>query len=155
MESDLDVAEARVAASTAELAAMEAELAALEDRASIIDAEIAHQAALQDHLTDMGNLKQDMIALETDNRVRRLEDQEAKNELDNENRMALSELSLEHARTTQEIKEAETYDEWSVLFARLDAMKRIMEANIDAATTRQQTSIVTELTHAISTGGNG
>jgi len=155
MEADLDVAEARVAVSTAELAAMEAELATLEARGAIIDAEIARQAALQDHLTDMGTLKQDMIALETDNRVRRLADQEAKNELGNENRLALSELSLEHARTTQEIKEAETYDEWSVLFARLDAMKRIMEANIDAATTRQQTSIVTELTHAISTGGNG
>jgi len=155
MEAELDVAEARVSVSMTELEAMEAELAALEARGAIIDAEIARQATLQDHLADMGNLKQDMIALEMDNRVRRLENQEAKNELDNENRMALSELSLEHARTAQTIKEAETYDEWSVLFARLDAMKRIMEANIDAATTRQQTSIVTELTHAISTGSNG
>jgi len=155
MEADLDVAEARVAASTAELAAMEAALAALEDRASIIDTEIAHQAALQEHLTAMGNLKQDMIALETDNRVRRLADQEAKNELGNENRLALSDLSLEHARSVQRIKAEETYADWSVMYARLDALQRIMEANIDAATTRQQTSIVTELTHAISTGGNG
>jgi len=155
MGAELDLAEARVEVATAELAAMEAELAALEERWTSIDAEIANQAALQQHMTAMSGMKQDMISLETDARIRRLEDQVAKNELANENRLALSDLSIDHALSDQRNKEAETDADRSLMYARLDALRRIMEANIDAATTRQQTSIVTELTHAISTGGNG
>jgi len=153
MEADLDVAEASVAAATAELAAMEAELAALEDRTAIIDAEIAHQAALQDHMTTIGSLKEEMIVLETANKTRRLEDAVTKNEITNDNKLATSELAIEHAESDKRIKEAETDADRSIMYARLDALHRVMEANIDAATTRQQTNIVTELTHAISTGG--
>jgi len=152
MEADLDGAEARVAASMAELAAMEAELAALEDRTAIIDVEIAHQAALQEHITTMGGLKQEMIALETANKTRRLEDTVTKNEIANDNKLALSELAIVHAESDQRVQETETQEARSTMYTRLDAVQRIMDANIDAATTRQQTNIVTELTHAISTG---
>jgi len=100
----------------------------------------------------MGGLKQEMIALETANKTRRLEDTVTKNEIANDNQLALSELAIVHAESDQRVQETETQEARSTMYTRLDAVQRIMDANIDAATTRQQTNIVTELTHAISTG---
>lgn len=152
MEAELEAATANVAAAQAELEAMEAELAAIEAREAILDAEIAHQASLQAHVAAMGGLKQNMISLETDARVRRLEDSVTKNELVNANRLDMADLEIEHAESSQRISEADTDAARRIMYAHVDAALRIMEANIDAARTRQQTSVVTELTHAISTG---
>ncbi len=153
MEAELEVAVANVAAATAELAAMEAELAAILGREAIIDAEIAHQTTLQNHIATMGDLKEGLLSLQTSERVRKLEDQVTKNEIANENRLDMSELEITHAESAQRISEADTSASRRIVYAHINAAQRIMEANIDAATTRQQTSIVTELTHAISTGG--
>lgn len=152
MESQLEVAEADVAAARAELAAMEAELEVIIGREAIIDAEIAHQASLIEHVTEMGSLRGDLLSLQTTERVRNLEDQVTKNEIANANREAVSDLEITHAYSDQRITASDNNAQWRVAAAHVQSAMKIMEANIAAATERVETSIVTELTHAISTG---
>jgi len=153
LEADLDIAVAHVAASTAELAAMEAELAAIEGREAIIDAEIAHQATLIAHITQMGAMKEDYIELQRDEKLQSLDAAIERNEIANQNKLSQSQIDKLHVESNQRVSESDIEAHRTVASAHVSAAWRVMMANIAAATKRRDTSIVTEMAHSISTGG--
>jgi len=152
MDAELEVAEANITAATAELEAIEAELEAILGREAIIDAEIAHQADLIGHVQRMGGLKDALLSIETSGKLRKLADQVTKNEISNDSKLSLSMLELERSYSDQRISESATDAQQTVSAAHILAATKIMAAKIAAATTRVETSVITDLTHAISTG---
>jgi chromosome segregation ATPase len=152
LEAQLEVTIAGVAAARAELATLEAELEAILQREAIINAEIAHQAGLIEHMEEMGSLRESLLSLQTTERVRKLEDQVAKQGISTSNRLDLSDLDVEKHYSDRRITTADTGSKSVLSKEHIAAAYKLMEANIAAARSRMETIVVTELTHAISAG---
>jgi len=152
VKAEKTVLAAQVEAERAKLATLLAELTAIEKREAVIEAEIAHQATLAMHIETMGTKKRELIALQTEEKTRKLEEQITRNEISNDYKTSLVDLGMQNVEASQTVSEKETDGHQTVAQAHVLSAWSMMTANIAAATKRQKTTIVTELAHAISTG---